>query len=207
MDAVPFLGTASIFMNRMYPATAQFKLLLILGSLLIGGWYLVTPAGLELKIEPVSGGAPLLVAPLDEGEFFTLHYIHSVDLEPIWEVHSVDRSGNIFIEEERFVMVGAGMGDLPGRGRWVGHDGLQAIEGMHYHIGEFVLRIGSLGVDHTIIWRDTQTNLSSIAAGTAVLVRARPIKRYYSLWRHLLPHAATPQSGAVDVRSTLPATD
>ena len=193
-------------MNRMRPATAQFKLLLILGSLLIGGWYLAAPTGLELRIEPVGGGAPLLVAPLDEGEGFTLHYIHSVDREPIWEVHSVDRSGNIFVEEERFVMVGAGMGDLPGRGHWVGHDGLQMIKGMHYLLGEFVLRIGSPGVGHTILWRDTQTNLSAIAAGTAVLVKARPVRRFYSLWRRLVPHAATPQSGAVDVRSNSPAT-
>lgn len=192
-------------MDLMHPATARFKLLLILVSLLIGGWYLAMPAGLELRIEPVAGGTPLLVASLDEGEGFTLHYIHSVDRQPIWEVHSVDRSGNIFIEEERFVMVGAGMGDLPGRGRWVGRDGLQVIEGMHYPLGEFVLRIGSLGVDHTILWRDTQTNLSAIAAGTAVLVAARPVKRFYSLWRYLVPHAATPLSGAVDVRSTPPA--
>ncbi len=201
------MGTASIFMNRMHFVTAHFKLLLILASLLIGSWYMAATTGLELRIEPVAGGAPLLVAPLDEGEGFTLYYIHSVDKEPIWEVHSVDRSGNIFIEEERFVMVGAGMGDLPGRGHWVGHDGLQMIKGMHYLLGEFVLRIGSPGVDHTILWRDTQTNLSAIAAGTAVLVSARPVKRFYSIWRYWVPHAATPQSGAVDVRSKTPATD
>ena len=185
----------------MYPVAARFKLFLILGSLLIGGWYLVAPGGLELRIEPVTGGPPLLVAPLDDGEGFTLHYIHSVDRKPIWEVHSVDSSGQIFIEEERFVMVGAGMGDLPGRGRWTGSDGLQSLKDMHYPIGEFVLRIGSPGVDHTIIWRDTHTNLSATAAGTAVLVSARPVKRFYSLWRRMSPHVATPQSGAVDVRS------
>jgi hypothetical protein len=186
---------------------ARLKGFLILGVLLICGWYLATPAGLELTVIPVTGGAPLLVAPLDDGEGFTLHYIHSVDREPIWEVHSVDSTGQIFIEEERFVMVGAGMGDLPGRGHWTGRDGLQMLEGMHYPIGEFVLRIGSAGVDHTILWRDTQTNLSAMAAGTAVLVSAHPVKRYYSLWRRLAPHAATPQSGAIDGRSTSPATD
>jgi hypothetical protein len=191
----------------MYSATARLTLLFFLGALLVGGWYLATPATLELRIEPVEGGFPLLVAPLEVGEKFTLNYIHSVDREPIWEVHSVDRSGKIFIEEERFVMVGAGMGDLPGRGRWTGHEGLQVIKDMHYPLGEFVLRIGSPGVDHTILWRDTLTNLSTMAAGSAVLVSARPVKRYYSIWRRLVPHTATPQSGAVDVRSTPSATD
>jgi len=166
--------------------------MLLLGLLLVSGWYLFTPAGLELRIEPVSGGTPLLVAPLEDGEGFTLHYIHSVDHEPIWEVHSVNSTGQIFIEEERFVMVGAGMGDLPGRGRWTGDGKLQAIKDMHYRLGEFVLRIGSPGVDHSILWRNTRTNLSSRAAGQAALVKAHPVKRYYRMWRQLVPHAATP---------------
>jgi hypothetical protein len=194
-------------MNRICFSNARLKGLLILGVLLVGVWYLATPSSLELRVEPVTGGAPLLVVPLDDGEGFTLHYIHSVDREPIWEVHSVDSTGQIFIEEERFVMVGAGMGDLPGRGRWTGSGGLQSIKDMHYPIGEFVLRIGSPGVDHTILWRDTRINLTTMAAGTAVLVSAHPVKRYYSIWRRMVPHAATPQPGAVDVRSNTPATD
>ena len=177
--------------------------LLILAALPAGGWHLAAPAGLELRIEPVGGGAALLVAPLVYGEDFTLQYTHSVDGTPIWEVHSVDHLGQIFIEEEIFIMVGAGMGDLPGRGRWTQRGGMQAIEGMHDLIGEFVLRIGSPGVDHTLIWRDTQTNLSAMAAGAAVRVAARPVRRYYGIWRRLSPHTATPQSGAVDGRSFL----
>ncbi len=193
-------------MKRTIPAAVSLKALLILGTLLAGIWCLATPSSLELRIEPVAGGAPLLVVPLDFGEGFTLHYVHSVDREPIWEVHSVDRTGQIFIEEERFVMVGAGMGELPGRGRWTGRDGLQSVKDMHYPIGEFVLRIGSPGVDHTILWRDTRTNLSNLAAGTAVRVSAYPVTRIYSIWRRLAPHAATPHSGAVDVRSQQPST-
>ncbi len=189
----------------MHSAATRFTLLLILFPLLIGVWRLASPSGLELRIEPIAGGAPLLVAPLDNGEGFTLHYIHSVDREPIWEIHSVDSAGRIFVEEERFVMVGAGMGDLPGRGRWTGRGGLQMVEGMHYPIGEFVLRIGSPGVDHTILWRDTRTNLSATAAGTAALVSAHPVKRYYRIWRRLSPHAATPRTGAVDDRKALAA--
>jgi hypothetical protein len=188
-------------MKRTIPVALRFKALLTLGLLLAGLWYLVAAGSLELRVEPVAGGAPLLVAPLEFGEGFTLNYVHSVDREPIWEVHSVDRTGRIFIEEERFVMVGAGMGDLPGRGHWTGQGGLQSLKEMHYPIGEFVLRIGSRGVDHTILWRETRTNLSELAAGTAVRVWARPVSHLYGLWRRLLPHTATPHSGAVDVRS------
>lgn len=193
-------------MQRKLPALVITRNLLILGLLLAGIWYLWVPSSLELRIEPVAGGEPLLVAPLDFGEEFTLNYVHSVDRKPIWEVHSVDRTGRIFIEEERFVMVGAGMGDLPGRGHWTGTGGLQAVKGMHYPIGDFVLRIGSPGVDHTILWRQTRTNLSALAAGVAVRVWAHPVNRFYSIWRRLVPHPKTPRSGAVDVRSNQPAT-
>jgi hypothetical protein len=189
-------------MKRTIPALICPRNLLILGLLLAGIWFLWSPPGLELRIEPLAGGEPLLVAPMEFGEEFTLNYVHSVDRKPIWEVHSVDRDGRIFIEEERFVMVGAGMGDLPGRGQWTGQEGLQSVKGMHYLIGDFVLRIGSPGVDHTILWRNTRTNLSALAAGTAVRVRARPVSRVYSIWRRLVPHPATPLSGAVNVRNT-----
>ena len=149
--------------------------------------------GLELTVTPVAGGHPLLAAPLRPEERFTLRYVHSVDRSPIWEVHSVDGTGRIYVEEERFVMVGAGMGDLPGRGRWTGSDGLQSIQDMHYPVGEFVLRVGSPGVDHTVLWRDTETNLSARAAGKAVRVSARPVSLLYRVWRQVFPHPSMPR--------------
>jgi len=77
------------------------------------------PGGMQLRVTPVQGGAPLLVLPLEPEERFTLHYYHSVENAPIWEVHSVDRSGRIHIEEEIYLKFGAGMGKMPGVGRMV----------------------------------------------------------------------------------------
>ena len=150
------------------------------------------PGGLELTVSPVKGGGPLLVLPLRPGERFTLHYVHSVDRAPIWEEHSVDEQGRLYIEEERFVMVGAGMGDLPGRGQWSGRDGLQMIKNMHDPVGDFVLRVGSPGVDHTVLWRGTATNLTRMAAGRAVRFQARPVSLLYRVWRMINPHPRTP---------------
>jgi hypothetical protein len=156
----------------------------------------VAPGGLELTVTRIDTGEELWTAQLEPGERFTLRYVHSVDRAPIWEVHSIDENGDIFVEVERFVMIGAGMGDLPGRGRWTGADGLQAIEDLHYRVGEFVLRVGSAGVDHTLLWRGTETNLSELAAGEAVLVSGRPVSQLHRIWRYLLPHPATPRLGA-----------
>jgi hypothetical protein len=76
-----------------------------------------------------------------------------VENAPIWETHSVDPSGRIFIEEERYLKFGAGMGKMPGVGRMVRRGPYEVIEDMHMPTGDFVLRIGSPGVDHTLIWR------------------------------------------------------
>ncbi len=153
------------------------------------------PGGLELTVTPVDGGDPLLVLPLDPGERFTIRYYHSVENAPIWEVHSVDDKGRIFIEEERYLKFGAGMGRMPGVGRMVRRGEYEVIEDMHMPTGDFVLRIGSPGVDHTVLWRGTEKNLSAIAPHMAVLFSANTVKLYDSLWRKFRPHPATPQTG------------
>ena len=124
---------------------------------------LLAPGGLELQVVPVKDGPPLLVLPLEPGERFTLHYYHSVENAPIWEEHSLDETGRIYIEEERYLKFGAGMGRMPGVGRMVRREPYEVIEDMHMLTGDFVLRIGSRGVDHTIIWHGTATNLSAMA--------------------------------------------
>ena len=153
---------------------------------------LLAPGGLELQVVPVKNGMPLLVLPLEPGERFTLHYYHSVENAPIWEEHSLDETGRIYIEEERYLKFGAGMGRMPGVGRMVWREPYEVIEDMHMPTGNFVLRIGSRGVDHTIIWRGTATNLSVVAEHQAVSFSARPVSLLYGWWRRFLPHPATP---------------
>ena len=153
---------------------------------------MMAPGGLELQVVPVKGGPPLLVLPLVPGERFTVHYYHSVENAPIWEEHSLDEKGRIYIEEERYLKFGAGMGRLPGVGRMVRRGPYEVIEDMHLPTGNFVLRVGSPGVDHTIIWRGHSKNLSAVAPHVAVQFSARPVSLFYSLWRRMFPHAATP---------------
>ena len=169
------------------PIAAAGLVVAILGA----GWYL--PGGLELSVTPVKGGPALLVVPLEPGERFTLHYFHSVENAPIWEVHSLDAEGRIFIEEERYLKFGAGMGRMPGVGRMAQRGESEVIEDMHMPTGDFVLRVGSPGVDHTIIWRGRRKNLSAVAPHAAVQFSGRPVSMLYRLWRRIRPHPATPQ--------------
>ncbi len=152
------------------------------------------PGGLELRVTPVKGGPPLLVLPLAPGERFTIHYFHSVENAPIWEIHSVDSRGRIYIEEERYLKFGAGMGRMPGVGRMVMRGPYEAIVDMHMPTGDFILRIGSPGVDHTVIWRGIRTNLSALAPHVAVRFHARPVSLLHRCRRRVFPSPATPQA-------------
>ena len=154
---------------------------------------LFAPGGLELQAVPTKGGPPLLVLPLNPGERFTLHYYHSVENAPIWEEHSLDEKGRIYIEEERYLKFGAGMGRMPGVGRMVRRGPYEVIENMHMPTGNFILRVGSPGVGHTVIWRGRSYNLSAVAPHVAVEFSARPVSLLYLLWRRVFPHPATPR--------------
>ena len=159
-------------------------------SLFLVAWLM--PGGLELRVIPVKGDKPVLVLPLKAGERFTLHYYHSVENSPIWEEHSLDEKGRIYIEEERYLKFGAGMGRMPGVGRMVRRGPYEVIENMHMPTGNFILRVGSEGVNHTIIWRGFSKNLSAIVPHAALRFSGRPVSLLYRLWRCLIPHPATP---------------
>ena len=148
--------------------------------------------GLELQLTLVESDKPLLVLPLKAGERFTLHYYHSVENAPIWEEHSLDENGRIYIEEERYLKFGAGMGRMPGVGRMVRRGPYEVIENMHLPTGNFILRVGSPGVDHTIMWRGIRKNLSDVVPHEAVRFTAKPVSMLHRLWRYIIPHSATP---------------
>lgn len=139
------------------------------------------PGGAALSLTPVKGGAPLAVIWLAPGETFTIRYNHSVEEAPIWETHSVDGRGRIFIEEERYLKFGAGMGKMPGVGRMVRRGPCEVIENMHMPTGNFVLRIGSPSVAHTLMWRDRQINLSASAPHVAVRFSAKPVSWFHRM--------------------------
>jgi hypothetical protein len=139
------------------------------------------PVGTALHVTLAEDDTPILMLPLAPGERFTLHYYHSVENTPIWEVHSMDASGAIFIEEERYEKFGAGMGKLPGVGRMAQQGKYEAIVDMHHPVGTFLLRVGSPGVAHTIIWQNRRFNLSDKFPHQRVRFSGRPLTLYQTV--------------------------
>jgi len=175
---------------------ARLTMFALAGLALIFTAAAVLPGGMELQVTPLKGGTPLLRVLLGDKLGFTLHYHHSVNHRPIWETHSLDPQGRIFIEEERFVSFNAGMGHLPGRGRHYQDGDLQVIADIHRLVPRLVLRVGAPGVDHTIMWSGGAINLSALVPGQAVEVRAHPVSLLRSLWLRLFPLHASPMAGA-----------
>jgi hypothetical protein len=156
------------------------------------GALLLLPGGLELSVTPVRGGDPLALVLLEPDERFTIAYVHSVEGTPIWETHSADARGTLFIEEEKYLKFGAGMGRMPGVGRMEMQGPYEVITDMHMPTGDFILRIGSPGVDHTLIHRGRALNLSALAPHTAVRFTARPVNLLRRAYRELtLPMTQT----------------
>jgi hypothetical protein len=146
---------------------------------------LALPGDPELVLTRVKDQKTVMVLPLKPGELFTIHYFHSVENAPIWESHSMDGRGRIYIEEERYEKFGAGMGKMPGVGRMVTEGKYEVIKDMHMPTGDFILRVGSPGVDHTIIWRDKRVNLSDGFAHQAIQFSGRSGSMLYRIWRSL----------------------
>ncbi|MBN2124063.1 MAG: DUF1850 domain-containing protein [Deltaproteobacteria bacterium] len=112
----------------------------------------------------------LLEVPLPWGDTFTIRYIHSVDRTPVFEVFRAVLGEGLVLEETYFRMFGAGMGHWEGRGEIVQAGEWIKIRDIRQPLGRFLLRVGSPGVDHTVLLDGRQWNLSELAAGRRVEV-------------------------------------
>lgn len=175
---------------RIYPVKANktaMTALSVVGVLvitaLLAGVFI--SGGLMLRVVPIRGGTPLVELWLAPGDTFTIRYNHSVENSPIWETHSVDAKGRIFIEQERYLKFGAGMGKMPGVGHMVQRGPYEVIEDMHMPTGDFILRIGSQGVDHRLLHGNRTINLTAMAPHVAVQFSARPTFLLYRVWHQL----------------------
>ena len=116
----------------------------------------------------------ILSLQVKSGERFTIRYIHSVDKKPIYEQFRLDPDRGLVLEKTWFRMFGAGLGHWPGHGQLTQKDGWITIDNMNYTLGSFILRIGSPGVDHTILYHEQKINLSALAPGRRALVEFKP---------------------------------
>ena len=121
---------------------------LVVPAVLLLLWFACRPVD-YLLVTTIKNEQTLLALPLTHGPDFSIGYIHSVDIKPIFEVFTIkpgpgDRR-DIYIVETYFKMFGAGMGHWAGHGRLIRKDGWTWIKDINKNLKEFILRIGSPG--------------------------------------------------------------
>jgi len=140
-----------------------------------------------LVCSDVASGKPVVRIPLSWGEKFKICYMHSVDIKPVCEIFSLKKEHGVFLEEMYFVMFGAGMGHWEGHGRVVGDDGWTWIKGIKKPVGNFLLRVGSRGVDHKLLTREEEVNLTDLAEGQLLNVHMELRPAVFSMISKLRP--------------------
>ncbi len=104
---------------------------------------------LFLVVQTLSG-TPLLTVPVRPGDTFTLSYIHSVDISPVYEVFSVDGKKGIILQRSCMRMFGAGFDPWQAHGKIVEEGGWEKMVDLNVPLGKFLLRVGAPTVDHTL---------------------------------------------------------
>ena len=105
-------------------------------------------------------GTPLVEIPVKQGDTFTIYYIHSVDISPVYEVFSVDREKGIVLQQSCMKMFGAGFDPWQAHGKIVEKGGWEKMVNLDVPLGSFLLRVGAPTVDHTLKIRGMNIYLS-----------------------------------------------
>lgn len=110
----------------------------------------------ELVIRDARSSEVVWSGELDEGESFSIRYIHSVDKLPVHEFYT-NEDGELILTGIKVIDFGAGLdyvgeGDLRMEGKWTYIDNLQR------KIDSLPLRVGSIA-DHTLIYRGKEVYL------------------------------------------------
>jgi hypothetical protein len=123
-----------------------------------------------LSISQAPNGRTLYQAPIDEGNRFSLTYVHSIHRTPVEEFFVVSEKRQIVLDATSFESYGVGMPtSLEGDENLTMVDGTMRIEHINRTMDSFELRIGQVIADHKLRLRGQEIPLSSLSKpGSAV---------------------------------------
>lgn len=134
-------------MTRRGILAAGLTLLLLLSAAAVtalqyGGWYLV--------LRNADTGSPYARYPMEEGDTFSVTFIHSVNKTPLTDCYQVEE-GSIYVEKTIYYSFGAGVQtELEGDETLTyGEDGSMIVSGFHREIPDLIYFVGTVS-DHTL---------------------------------------------------------
>jgi hypothetical protein len=136
-----------------------------------------------LEIIDGGSGATVKRIPINEGETFTVRFIHSVVKAPIFESFYIDRQGKIILNEVKFKKIGVGYGkyiptlySLTQRDGWYYMSNLSVSVVLNYRVG-FI-------ANHTLLSRGKEYPFSEmVSPGELLNIVPKPIAIQTSLKR------------------------
>jgi len=115
-------------------------------------------------------GCVIAVYPMEEGERFSVGFVHSVNRSPVIDVYEV-RSDGIYVMETIYYGFGAGVQTEiePGQTLSYGDDGEMIVSGFDLKIPTLSYIVGTVS-DHTLTIGDTEISLRDLCGRNCQVV-------------------------------------
>ena len=164
----------------------KWKLLIILAAALTAAFSLI-PLHV-LKIDAVKEERPVLVWAVRPGDEFSLGYIHSVELSPVWDYFRIDESYRIVLYETTFQSLNTGLpSTIAGDERLIREGDHFRISGMNRSLPFIELQVQER-TDNTLIVGGVESfKLHTLIGDTLLKISVKKIL----LWDYLYLRAKT----------------
>lgn len=126
------------------------------------------PAPFSLRVESMERGKILLDLPVQSGDRFSIHYIHSSDKTPIHDIFEVGKNGEMILIEENYLWYGAGLECMNWEGVTVTMENKKTRVHLKRHFPSLHLRVGRIA-NHSLHLNGKAIPLLEIARGGELL--------------------------------------
>lgn len=105
----------------------------------------------ELTLSNAETGQVYGSFPVDEGDVFSVEFIHSVNQSPVIDHYEIREGGDIYVTETHYFAFGAGVQTELNPGEYLeyGEDGSMQVKNINKHIPSLIYVVGTVS-DHVM---------------------------------------------------------
>jgi len=135
---------------------------------IVAAAFFLWAGGGHLVLRGADTGKPYARYRLDEGEEFSITFIHSVNQTPVTDCYDADETGSIYLRRTIYYDFGAGVPFDLNEGEELSfeEDGAMVISGIDREIPDFVIFVGTVS-DHTLAMEGKEVSLRDLCGRNA----------------------------------------